>query len=244
MTFGTTAIEDTIFLSSVYTGVNNVGNFAMSPNGVFIVIRERRITLSVPFETTTIQPNPMFFNISVGNVRGIWIDKSGLRMFTADDNPAILNSYSLDTPWAVDTMTFLRAFSEPCMDVKFSDDGLKMFLTSFSKIKEYVLSTAWDTSTAILNFTLQNILLTYSICFSNEGKYLYTQNGDRVRTFFSPIPFNLDTFILIKDRILPIPPSNFEGLNISPNGMYFYFSRYNANPNLNQFRLTKQNIVG
>lgn len=81
----------------------------------------------------------------------------GLNMYIIGGTGDDINQYTLSTAWDITTATFLQLFSVAAQDtipsaLSFSPDGINMYVfgDSSNTHYQYVLSTAWDISTATL----------------------------------------------------------------------------------------------
>jgi sugar lactone lactonase YvrE len=86
---------------------------------------------------------------------GIFFKPDGTKMFVIGESGDDVNEYSLSTAWDISTASFVQVFSVATQDTSptglfFTPDGTRMFILGDSDddINLYLLSTAWDISTA------------------------------------------------------------------------------------------------
>lgn len=94
------------------------------------------------------------------DIGGLSWEPDGSGFIVADNrsgSAAAIVQYSCSTAWDVSTASYVRALDvsgreQSPADVKFGEDGTRMFLTGYQadKFHEYVLSTAYDISTATI----------------------------------------------------------------------------------------------
>ena len=106
------------------------------------------------------QATPLFFQLfSVSDEeakpRGITFNNDGSKMYIVGEDGDDVNEYNLSTNFDISTATFVdnfvvRSQENSPYSVKFNNDGTKMFIvgTGSANVNEYILSTAYDVSTA------------------------------------------------------------------------------------------------
>ena len=114
-------------------------------------------TLSTAWDISTASYDTETFDFSTqdANPYGIWFKSDGLRMFMVGTTDAIY-SYTLSTAWDVSTATYdsitfdVTNEGNGPRDVQLSSDGTSMWVldSGANNINEYLLTTAWDVSTA------------------------------------------------------------------------------------------------
>ena len=114
---------------------------------------------------------------------GIFFKPDGTKMYISGDTGNDINEYDLTTAFDVSTASFLQSFSVSgqegnVQDVTFSPDGTKMFIVGFAQdnVHRYLLSTAWDVSTASYSQTYsvagQEVTPT-GITFNTDGTTMF-----------------------------------------------------------------------
>jgi DNA-binding beta-propeller fold protein YncE len=135
------------------------------------------------------------FNRSFGfQVQGVALSNDGSLIFFANNSNNRIDTYTLSTPWDLSTISTnaLRTFSigvSVVRAVTFNHDGTKMYTGSGlfnGRVREFVLSTPYDTSTATFNYDL-SVSLDYvsGISFAQSGfkMYLIDFNSTRFREY-------------------------------------------------------------
>lgn len=98
------------------------------------------------------------FSVSsqTGTPTGITFGSSGTKMFVSDLNA--IYEYTLSTGWDVSTATYVQSLSTTDVpsnytrDIVLNDDGTKIYVAGYYDfVYEYVMSTAYDLSTATFN---------------------------------------------------------------------------------------------
>jgi hypothetical protein len=101
------------------------------------------------------------------NPRGAFMNSAGTSLFVIDASANALFTYTLSTPWELDSATYTRTLSLDSQSweaVTFKPDGLKLYVANDSDncIKSYTLTTAFDTDTAIADDLELDVSDTYS----------------------------------------------------------------------------------
>lgn len=150
-------------------------------------------TLATPWTVSTATQDA--FNKSLGfQVQGVSFNDDGTLIFFANNNSSRVDTYSLLVPWELSTISAgaLRTFSvgvSVIRSVTFNNDGTKMYTGSglFSaRVREFVLTTPYDTSTAAFSYDLStNFDYMSGISFAKSGfkLYLVDFNSGRFREY-------------------------------------------------------------
>jgi sugar lactone lactonase YvrE len=164
-------------------------------------------TLSTAWDVSTATYSGLSKSIVAeeNNVRGITFSTDGLKMYVVGILSGYVFQYTLSTAWAINTATYstskLVANEAPgSVEVLFSPDGLKMFVTDSTTdtVYQYTLSTAWAVNTATYAslhspaFSSQEIS-PQGAAFSSDGLYIYIlgNNQDTVFQYQSATPTTL-----------------------------------------------------
>jgi sugar lactone lactonase YvrE len=139
----------------------------------------------------------------VNNPRGIFLDSSGVRLYTVTTTGDLVLQYSLSTPWDLNTGSYLRSFSVTSQNtnpvgVAFSSDGTKMYVTGITSVHQYNLSTAWDISTSSFSTTFSISGQTSDagdLAFDSTGAFMYVTDGSTraVDQYTLSTPWSLST---------------------------------------------------
>ena len=158
-----------------FTGTKSVATeetvptcLTFSPDGIFMYVLGstgddvNQYTLSTAWTVST----AAFTRVSTASVtnaeattQGVFFKPDGLAMYTVGSTLNTVREYSLSTAWNVSTLAFVRSFSVGAVapvDISFDPTGTKMrVLSDFGtggQFLSYTLSTAWNISTATLDF--------------------------------------------------------------------------------------------
>ena len=124
---------------------------------------------------------------------GLFFKPDGTKMYIIGSIGDSVNEYNLSTAWDVSTATYYRSVKISSQEITptglfFKPDGTKMYVVGQAgdDVNEYVLSVAWDISTAIYSQNFSFALQTISpedIFFKPDGKKLYLVASDRQAVF-------------------------------------------------------------
>jgi hypothetical protein len=144
--------------------------------------------------------------------------------------------YTLSTAWDLSTTTYdsvwfsVSAQDGTPTDVKFSDDGTKMYILGRNNdtIYQYTLSTAWDLSTA----SYASIALGITgydndpegIAFSSDGTKLYMvgRQNDKVYEWNLSTPWVINTAGYVAGFLVSGQDANPKSVAISTDGSYMF----------------------
>lgn len=225
-----------------------------SPNGTFMYVLGstgddvNQYTLSTPWSVTT----ATFTRVSTASVtnaeattQGVFFKPDGLAMYTVGSTLNTVREYSLSTAWNVSTLAFVRSFSVGAgtlVDISFDPTGTKMRVLSDygtgGQFYSYTLSTAWNISTATLDFARPTtpVLGDASVqagFFESTGRHVFV-TGSTTANFY---PYVLGGFDISAKETLPT------GIAFSDDGtkMYVYGSISDA---VHQYTLSTAWDVG
>ena len=162
--------------------------------------------------------------------QGIFFKPDGTKMYVIGLSGDDVNEYDLSTAWDISTASYLQNFSVAAQEIDpqgifFKPDGLKMYVigNTADNVNEYVLSTAWDITTASY---LQNFSVAaqetnpQGIFFKPDGTKMYVLGtaGDAV---FS---YTLSTAWDVSAASFDFPTEGYFSVaaqETSPQGMFF-----------------------
>jgi len=112
--------------------------------------------LSTAWDVSTATYNQNFSVSSQDlNPSGLFFRSDGLKMYVTGTDGDDVNEYTLSTAWDISSASYVQTFGFSSQDIDvsgifFKEDGIKMFHLGDqnNKAYEYVLSTAWNVSTA------------------------------------------------------------------------------------------------
>jgi sugar lactone lactonase YvrE len=172
--------------------------------------------------------------------RSLFFSADGTRMYTMGATDNAVDQYSLSTAWDVTSASWVREFSTSSQDtssrgVYFKTDGTKMFIcgTADSAVVEYALSTAWDISTA--SYTQEFSVLAqdssvHDLHFNSDGTTLYIvgPTTNRAYQYTLTTAWDVSTASYANKSVdVSVYAGNVQGMYISPEGGYFYFTGNN-----------------
>jgi 6-phosphogluconolactonase (cycloisomerase 2 family) len=181
-------------------------------------------TLVASFSVATWETSP----------RGIFFSPSGVNMYVVGANSDAVQEFSLSTPWVITTATRVRSFSVSVTDVVpqdifFSPDGTKMFVvvSTTRTVIQYSLSTAWNVSTATVDFTFSVVAqetVPTSIFFKPDGSRLYVagSTGDDVNEYSLSTPWQLSTAVFVREVLIPTFDTAVQAIFFNPDGSKFF----------------------
>jgi len=125
----------------------------------------------------------------------------GTRMFVTGTVSDAVHQYNLSTAWNISTAVFSASFSVSAyvsspQGLDFDSSGTKMYLigSTFNRIVEYNLGTAWSVSTASFSGVVNTILLGNYIVNGSSGLHVETAQGKAYLTDYNnDRVFQLDT---------------------------------------------------
>jgi sugar lactone lactonase YvrE len=105
------------------------------------------------------------FSVSAQEVvpQGLFFKPDGTKMYIIGVVGDDVNEYDLSTAWDISTASYVQNFSVAAQDtnptnISFKPDGTRMFVVGYDNdaVSEYLLSSAWDISTAsyLQNFSV------------------------------------------------------------------------------------------
>ena len=108
-------------------------------------------------------------------VSGIHFKSDGTKMFIIGNSSDSVHEYALSTAWNISTATFTQSFSvsakaTSAASLRFTTDGLNMYVLNSELVHQYTLSTAWNISTA--TFTRTSVKFISSLETSATGIYI------------------------------------------------------------------------
>lgn len=125
----------------------------------------------------------------------------GTNMYVTGTASDSVHQYSLSTPWNISTATFLRTFSVAGFSaapqgLDFNAAGTKMYVvgSTYNRITEFILSTAWNISTATASGSVNASLLGSAVTVGLSGvHYEEAQNKVYITDYNSDAVYQLDT---------------------------------------------------
>lgn len=173
-----------------------------------------------------------------GNLNNIFVHTSGTRAWISNSSTDRIYELAFEVPFELNTIkatgrTFDHSSETTNSDVLFfSSDGTKMYLNQAygnSNVFEYVLSTAWDITTASLNHTYTGLQSTnYSaqgLCFSSDGKTMYEASSQDAKIFIHNLTTAWDlSTASYSGTSYSTAIVNCSSIAFSSNGLNFYAS--------------------
>ena len=187
--------------------------------------RVYQYTLSTPYELNTASYDSVSFQVvsQVTNARGLSFKSDGTKMYIGDTTAEAIFQYSLSTAWDVSTASYDSVsldVSTQTTSINSSDisqDGKYIVITGSSgsdtQIYQYLLSTAWDLSTASHDSTLTVTSVDngpLSAWYNNDGSKLFYSgySADAVYQFTSGSTLITNTLDLSTGSAFQITPTS------------------------------------
>ena len=144
-----------------------------------------QFTLSTPFALSSISNYPVG-NISVSNLEGYMQDMTvshdGKKMFIVGSNSDQIIEYVLSTPFQITSaywtgVTFdVSTQAATPVTIKFSSDGMKVYMYGNSKLHEYSMTTAYNLSTATFTSSIE-VEAYGNVTLSHTGSHMYSASS-------------------------------------------------------------------
>lgn len=173
------------------------------------VIRQNYFTTS--WDPTALSYSPFNTRLSFSSydtyTNQIYFSPDGTNVYIEGEGNDNVLWWTLSTAWNISTATYQGAYpltnyyEATSNAIWFSPDGTKMFLAGYYtyKINAYTLSTPWDITTASLNYISTSTLSqsVKSLCFSDDGNFMYEANNGVVYQYQLASPWDVDSFTLV-----------------------------------------------
>jgi hypothetical protein len=217
---GTTTIENDDTLSGwKYSGKSfSVATQETAPTGIFMssdgtkmfVIGTsgddiNRYDLSTAWDVSTAVYHSVSATIGDTAPQDLTFSPDGTKLYVIGSTGDTIRYFTLSTAWDLSTISFVSAFSVATQDttptgIDVKSDGTKIWVAgdAGNTIEEYVMSTAWNISTASLNYTLavgSYLSTPNSVQVSSDGTKMYVvgTTGDDINRFDLSTPYSLAT---------------------------------------------------
>jgi len=167
------------------------------------------------------------FVSSNANILGLFFKPDGTKFYVLDSAKGLFE-YSLSTAFDLTTATQLNSVtlttdSSTITSLCFSSDGYYFYVMSYSDhhVRQYSLTTAWDTSSVATDDTYNNFYFggeftfAASVAFDSTGEFftVIKQTGGNAATYQCSTNWDITTASLF-------------GSNVFPNSSYSYQSAY------------------
>lgn len=178
------------------------------------------------------------WDTSVGNVRTIWIDETGTKMYTLHGGlNDVVRQYTLSTPWVVSSASFDDSVSVSSSanttGMSFKPDGSIMYTagaTTEKGLHQYTLSTPFDITTASHDYKrTTTVSSTYGCHVSYDGTMIWTGSytGEQVVEFTMSTPWDLTT--ATETAIKTVTGIAVTGITMSSDGSKMFLSNFADN---------------
>ena len=180
--------------------------------------------------------------------QGMAFSSDGAKMFVIGGGGGV-NEYMLSTPFDASTATFVDAFSVSSQDsipsgMAFSSDGAKMFVVGDDgeDINEYMLSTAFDASTATFvdAFSVSSQDFNPSgMAFSSDGAKMFVvgNTGDKINEYALSAAFDASTAEFVDAFLVSSQETSPTGMAFSSDGAKMFVIG-NVGGNVNEYALS------
>jgi WD40 repeat protein len=250
---GIECAQTNVFNPNLYPPSNSM---TMSPDGtkVFAVLHNGnnegftrdsviQFNLSTAWDLTTMSTQiggtpslNSFPSYSEQAPTGAFFSPDGLNLYVCGQTFNRVYRYTLSTAYTPSTATAHSSFATGLtviVGLTFSQDGTYMFITGTSSlVTRFLLSTAWDVTSASTNGSTKTITGT-SIYFTPDGLNLYSfGGGGLIKRYNLATAWDLGstTIETSSSNIGTIPSIGnigaFRGIHLSADGKRFFFSNY------------------
>jgi DNA-binding beta-propeller fold protein YncE len=196
--------------------------------------RVNEYNLSNPWDISTIAFF-QFFNIGSqdSGPQDIFFRSDGLKMYMLGSTQDRVNEYNLSIAWDISTLVFSQFFSVAAQEngptgLFFRPDGTKMYIvgTTFDRVVEYNLSTAWNISTAtfVQNFSVAaQTSAPVGVSFKSDGLSMYVLSEPKsVFEYTLSTAWNVSTASYLRGIELTSAVQPVTGFYMRPNGGAMY----------------------
>ena len=164
--------------------------------------------------------------------RAIALNNDGTKMYIIGSAQDAVKEYSLSTAFNVFTATYTQDFYVGNEDlnpygITFNSDGTKMYIVGVSTdtVYEYILSTAFNVSTATLNQSFSVAAkdsVPEDIVFNTDGTIMYIAGGanDSIYQYSLSTAFDISTAVFTKSLLLTSEQPNGMAFNSDGTKMY------------------------
>lgn len=110
------------------------------------------------------------------NVRTMYFKDDGLKFYVVGTQYDSVLQYSLSSAWDISTLSYIDRTSLGVTDpntITFKSDGTQLYIGVSGTVRQYTLSTPWNTTTITLNQTLSGVSAFTGIFFKDDGLQVY-----------------------------------------------------------------------
>jgi len=222
----------------------NPGGLFFSPDGLTVYIVGTTLdtvlaySLGVAWDASSVI-TPAFATLPVAaqesNPQDLHFSPDGVYLFIVGTTADRVLRYTLSTPWDIATAIYdgleasLSVAQEPTpAGLTFSPDGLNLYVVgpNMDIVYRYILSAAWDLTTAILNSEFSvgaQEANPSALCFNSDGTRLYVlgTTGDDITEYRLTTPWDITTAAYFSESFT----FTFEGV---PTGLFVHEATGNA----------------
>lgn len=231
-------LPDTMLISSRHLA-NTKSGIALSQNGSIVIDKAHNSSLRI-------YNSPQNWNIDLLNLTTTYngltnptqnfvFSENGLHLYvcTGDGNPSTIRYYKLTTPYNITTQVFMSSLSvvsnQGSRTLYISKDGTILIVSNLSATYRFVLSTAFDLSTATLHSSNPNLksLNNTSIWYSTDGLTMFTYDVITIKQYNRLSPFSIENPPAVPIKQLNVQQtagliaSNFSSLFMPYDGSHF-----------------------
>ena len=151
--------------------------------------------------TATFSSSNSYNTTYPNNSSDVIFNDDGTKMYVPDNNTGYVYQYSLSTAFDVSSASYLNYYSSgvTTQSISFNNDGTKLFLLTANQIREYSVSTAFDTGSTVSLTTSTGLSSQESamtgFAFNNDGTKMFTvgYNNDKVYEYALSTAFDVSS---------------------------------------------------
>lgn len=236
-------LPETMLISSRHLANSKTG-IALSQDGSILIDKTHNSTMRI---YSSVQD----WNIDVLNLTATYngltnptqnfvFSEDGLHLYvcTGAANPSTVRYYRLTTPYNITTQVFMSSLSvvsnQGARTLYISKDGNILIVSNLSATYRFVLSTAFDLSTATLHSSNPNLKSqqNMSIWYATDGLTMFTYDVNTIRQYKRLSPFSIEDLTAMPVKELNIQQSaglissNLPSLFMPYSGLYFAVAVY------------------
>ena len=153
-------------------------------------------------DTATFSSSNSYSSQYPSNSSDVIFNDDGTKMYVSDSSTGYIYHYNLSTAFDVSSASYLNAYASGfgVQSMAFNNDGTKMFLLNTTQIREYSVSTGFDTTASNVSATTYSTLNSQDatmmgVTFNNDGTKMFTvgASNDKVYEYALSTAFDVSS---------------------------------------------------